>query len=261
MERGKEVTFYESSGNSSRGLLYAIAIVLAVAAVASFVGAVMVFGQWNTILKIDCGCDNATNNFPLLYIKSSDNFIISSRSRSNPYIDPGIVTFGDDVLSSPSNIIINDGYVPVNKTYAGYDVIGWRVPGSGIYELSATAYCRCSFDTENVTAYKGFCGASNATGEVLAMFGVGVFAQINMNHVTFLGSIPDTVAAELIAYGGVQLAPVLPHVKVMYQTFSFTQIVNIDNPKTEYIVGGMLTPNNNNAISVINRDFSIKKLR
>jgi hypothetical protein len=256
---GSEVTFYGKS-NINKPFVYTWSFIITLAAIASFVGAIMVFGQWHTILRVDCGCSNTTNNFPILHIRATDNFIISSQS-TNPYLDPGLVTFGDDVLSNPSNVLINDGYVPLNKSFNGYDVIGWRVPGKGIYELASSAYCRCAFDTENLTAVIGFCGASNFTGGVLSMFGVGVFAQINMNAVNFLGSIPDTVAAELVAYGGIQFAPVLPHVKVMYQTFSFTQIVSIDNPKEQFIVGGMLTPNNNHAIHVVNRDFSIKKIR
>lgn len=255
----REIIEYHKSWTNSVWFWISISIFIIIVTTA-FVGAIMIVNQWNTIQKIDCGCSSTKNNLPILHIHASTPFIIQSMS-SDVYTNPGIVSFGDDVMSNPSSVTLNDGYIPLNKTLSGYNVTAWKVPSKGIYELSASVYCKCNIDTQNLTAMSGFCGASNITGNVFAVFALGVFAQVDMQQITFFGSIPSTISAELIAYGGIQTPPVYPHTKLLFETFTFTQIVNITDIDNEYVVGGALTHNNNNAIVVMNRDFTIKKIR
>lgn len=233
-------------------------------AVVGIVGSAL---YWQYKSKIDNYTQNClTPYLPILNIDVLTNNASMFTLTSTLSGTFGVETFGNGILSNDSYIIMNEGYIPHINPVSGY--VGWEVPHSGVYEISTFITGFCSFYINgNVSAPNGTCGISNVS------FTDASFTFIPFYTTNFSTTFNDILSLQSLnafigtddnfnsVFGDPPFGPATPDMRVHAKTNSFTSLVQINNTKSEFIIGGVFTFNANYAIKILHRYFSIQRIK
>jgi hypothetical protein len=258
---------FDSSNNaiaSATAFFIVGGILVSCFAITGLIGGSFFYSQYSDIKHLPCPISSPP---PVLHIFAVNLTNVLFLSAYNNSVEYGYITvsFGDGVFSDDGDIKINDGYVSVFNASSGIN--GWKVPSPGVYEVSTFMEFECiNVDTSGAHPAPFIsCGLDdNVTSAPL--HGAAFINQTSGGPLN--GALSNFIvdASAFIEAGNIwetpELGSVIPSIKLILTSLSMLTIIEITDVETQHISGGaLIIGNNNNAIIVPNRDFSIRKLR
>lgn len=248
-------------GDSS---IYIILLCLAGMSVFGLVGGSLFLADFDHVKDLPCPF---SKDPPILSIFVANLTNVLFLSAYNNSIEYGYITvsFGDSVLSNPENVRINNGFTPIFNESSG--ICGWKVPELGVYEVSTFMEFECINTDISGThpAPFGNCGLDdNVTSAPL--HGAAFINQTSGGPLN--GALSNFIfdTSNFMELGSIWQTPELgfvdPSIRLILTSVYMSTVIEITDIDKQHIsAGALVIGNNNNAIIVPNRDFSIKKLR
>lgn len=253
------------TSNSWDNILMALTVaVLLPMTVFGLVSGSMFLSDFNHIKHLPCPFSASPLVLHIFAVNLSNVLFLSAYNNSVEY---GYITasFGDGLLSGPEDVLINDGFVPILNESSG--IYGWRVPELGVYEVTTfmefecinvdttgsrpAPFVNCGLD-DNVTSapLHGAAFINQTSGGPLG--GALSNFKVDVSNFMEVGTIWETP----------ELGSVIPAIKLILTSVYMTTIIEVTDIDQQHISAGALVIGNNNfAIILPNRDFTIKKLR
>lgn len=233
-------------------------------AIVGLVGGALFFTQYSDVRHLPCPI---SPDPPVLHIFAANLTDVLFLSAFNNSVEYGYITvsFGDGILSNDGDIKINDGFTPILNTTSG--IYGWKVPSVGVYEVTSFMEFECiNVDTSGAQpAPFVSCGLGDATTSA-PLHGAMFINQTSGGPLN--GALSNFIkdSSIFLEAGTIWETPelgfVIPSIKLILTSLSMSTIIEVTDVDAQQIsAGALVIGNNNNAIIVPNRDFSIKKLR